>query len=148
MQHCKALTDCIHEHDKDTKYCEDNNCAALIRDHVFNELKSTQVIKPEWCGYDAECCLQEEPTSDLCADCEFYELKTTQDMVNHPDHYRKFPIEVIEMIKALLIMKYGEDGYEAYCFGNELKYRMRAGIKGDIVEDIKKAMKYMEFRKK
>ncbi|RJR07943.1 DUF3310 domain-containing protein [Candidatus Parcubacteria bacterium] len=66
--------------------------------------------------------------------------------INNPKHYQKFPTEVIEIIKATLTAKYGKAGYEAYCFGNELKYRLRAGFKGDVVEDIGKAMKYLEFR--
>lgn len=65
------------------------------------------------------------------------------DLVNHPPHYTAFPVEVIEIIKAAL----GPEGFKAYCFGNEIKYRMRAGLKGDNVEqDIAKAMTYKRFR--
>jgi hypothetical protein len=46
----------------------------------------------------------------------------------------------------ILTEVYGEKGFEAYCFGNELKYRLRAGFKGDAQEDIDKALKYEEFR--
>lgn len=65
------------------------------------------------------------------------------DAVNHPSHYIAFPVEVIEIIKAAL----GPEGFRAYCFGNEIKYRMRAGLKGDnAAEDIAKAMTYKKFR--
>ena len=65
------------------------------------------------------------------------------DAVNHPSHYTAFPVEVIEIIKAAL----GPEGFRAYCFGNEIKYRMRAGLKGDnSAEDIGKALAYMKFR--
>lgn len=64
------------------------------------------------------------------------------DMVNHPSHYTAYPVEVIDMIRAVL----GPDGFEAYCLGNEIKYRMRAGLKGDPGQDLAKAMKYKEFR--
>lgn len=65
------------------------------------------------------------------------------DPVSHPLHYTAFPVEVIEIIKAAL----GPAGFEAYCFGNEIKYRMRAGLKGDNAqEDISKAMAYKRFR--
>lgn len=65
------------------------------------------------------------------------------DAVNHPSHYTAFPVEVIEIIKSAL----GPDGFRAYCFGNEIKYRMRAGLKGDnSAEDIAKAMTYKKFR--
>ena len=65
------------------------------------------------------------------------------DQVRHPSHYTAYPVEVIEIIKAVL----GPEGFTAYCFGNEIKYRMRAGLKGDNAqEDISKAMTYKIFR--
>ena len=70
------------------------------------------------------------------------EAPVAQDMVNRPSHYTAYPVEVIDMIKAVL----GLDGFKAYCLGNEIKYRMRAGLKGDPGEDLAKAMKYKEFR--
>lgn len=69
-----------------------------------------------------------------------------EDFVNHPNHYTQHPREVIDIIKDQLVAAYGLDGYRAYCWGNEIKYRMRAGLKGDAAEDIGKAMKYKEFR--
>lgn len=66
--------------------------------------------------------------------------------INHPGHYLEYPVEVIDMIKIILEKAYGPDGYKAYCLGNEIKYRMRAGFKSKIEEDIGKAMKYKEFR--
>ena len=65
------------------------------------------------------------------------------DMVSHPSHYTSFPVEVINIIRMAL----GPDGFKAYCFGNEIKYRMRAGIKTDNADmDIQKAMMYKKFR--
>lgn len=64
------------------------------------------------------------------------------DMINHPPHYTTYPVEVIDMIRAVL----GPEGFKAYCFGNEIKYRMRAGLKDSVQQDIDKAMKYKEFR--
>lgn len=69
-----------------------------------------------------------------------------EDTVDHPNHYTAYPVEVISQIKAVLRMAYGEDAFKAYCLGNEIKYRMRAGMKGDAAEDIAKAQKYREFR--
>ena len=66
------------------------------------------------------------------------------DMVNSPPHYLQFGMEVIDIIRYVL----GEDGFRAYCIGNELKYRLRAGDKGDAAQDIAKARKYREFREK
>lgn len=68
--------------------------------------------------------------------------------MNHPTHYATvFPLETIEIIKIVLQACPKLTPFEAYCLGNELKYRMRAGLKGDPLEDIGKAMKYKDFRK-
>lgn len=65
------------------------------------------------------------------------------DEVKHPTHYTAYPVEVIDIIRAAL----GPDGFRSYCFGNEIKYRMRAGLKGDnAAQDIAKAMTYKQFR--
>ena len=69
------------------------------------------------------------------------------DNVNHPEHYKAFPLEVIDMIYLLLSKMPNLKPFEAYCIGNELKYRFRAGLKGDAQEDILKSMEYMKFRK-
>lgn len=68
------------------------------------------------------------------------------DPVDHPSHYTSLPIEAIKIIKNVLTEAFGEKGFEAYCFGNELKYRLRAGFKGPAQEDIGKALKYLDFR--
>ena len=69
------------------------------------------------------------------------------DPVNHPSHYKKYPFEVKDAIEVLLGM--GDiPPYDAYCLGNELKYRLRAGFKGtDLAQqDIDKAMFYYKER--
>ncbi len=75
----------------------------------------------------------------------------TTDKVNHPSHYKgAYPLEVKEIIAVVLnwcAVTGDMSAWEIYCFGNELKYRLRAGLKDNAVEDIAKAMKYMEFRR-
>lgn len=68
--------------------------------------------------------------------------KAATSAVDHPSHYTAYPVEVIDVIRMIL----GAEGFRAYCFGNEIKYRMRAGFKDDAAQDIAKAMKYREFR--
>ena len=68
-----------------------------------------------------------------------------QDVVNRPSHY-----EVIEGVEAKDIIKAALDSidltsWEAYCLGNILKYRLRAGEKDELEQDIAKAKKYKEF---
>lgn len=78
------------------------------------------------------------PTEHLLAGTGY----TASDPVNQPAHYQQFGMEVIDIIRHVL----GPDGFRAYCIGNELKYRLRAGDKGDAAQDMAKAMKYREFR--
>lgn len=58
------------------------------------------------------------------------------DMVNHPPHYKKYSIECIEITEHL-----------SFCLGNAVKYIYRAGEKGDAIEDIKKALWYLNRAK-
>lgn len=71
--------------------------------------------------------------------------KIVEDQVNQPAHYTEYPKEVYEIIKYVL----GDEGFKAWCIGNELKYRLRAGLKDPekLIEDIQKAMKIREWRK-
>lgn len=55
------------------------------------------------------------------------------DMVNEPPHYKDSSV-VIEPIEVLKYMD--------FCLGNAFKYAIRAGKKGDYLEDLKKAQWY------
>lgn len=66
------------------------------------------------------------------------------DAIN-PDHYKKtYPFEVIDVIRESLT----RSQFEGYCLGNELKYRLRAGVKNKdtALEDIQKAEWYRAER--
>ena len=56
------------------------------------------------------------------------------DSVNHPKHYTSHPsgIEVIQITE-----------HENFCRGNAIKYILRAGLKGNEIEDLKKAVWYL-----
>ena len=58
------------------------------------------------------------------------------DPVNHPAHYKTGSIECIDVIEALGL---GHD----FCVGNAVKYLFRAGKKGSLLEDLKKARWYV-----
>lgn len=62
------------------------------------------------------------------------------DNVNKPSHYNQGSIETIDGIRAAL----GE-GFADYCRGNVLKYVWRCGLKGDGVEDLRKAATYLQW---
>lgn len=101
--------------------------------HFFTENKQTK----EFC----KC----------CKDFNNWKLEVIKsDNVNHPSHYNYFPVEVILMIELILdkIEMSSISYFQAFCLGNEIKYRMRAGLKDPdkIVEDIEKSEFYRKLR--
>ena len=56
------------------------------------------------------------------------------DMVNRPPHYTTHPsgVECIDITKHM-----------TFCLGNAVKYIWRAGLKGEKLEDLKKAQYYI-----
>ena len=58
-----------------------------------------------------------------------------KEAVNSPSHYNQGKIEVIDYI---------EDQNFGFCLGNAIKYISRANHKGKPVEDLKKAIWYIE----
>lgn len=64
------------------------------------------------------------------------------DAVNSPQHYQFFPdLEAIEVIARSMT----RDQFYGYCLGNRLKYRLRAGNKDKLEQDIAKSDKYLEL---
>jgi hypothetical protein len=55
--------------------------------------------------------------------------------VDHPAHYQGNGMEAINVIEAFGL---------GFCLGNAIKYILRAGRKGDAVEDLKKARWYLD----
>lgn len=58
----------------------------------------------------------------------------SDDMVNNPKHYISHPsgVECIEITKHM-----------GFCLGNAIKYIWRADLKNDAIEDLKKAIWYI-----
>jgi hypothetical protein len=56
--------------------------------------------------------------------------------IQHPTHYTQHPsgVECIEITKHM-----------NFCLGNAIKYIWRAGLKGDQVEDLMKAVQYLQI---
>lgn len=57
------------------------------------------------------------------------------DPINHPDYYKPGEIEVIDVIEAFNL---------GFHDGNVVKYLLRAGRKGDALEDLEKARWYLD----
>ena len=58
-----------------------------------------------------------------------------EELVNHPDHYNKGKIEIIDAI---------EDWDLNFCEGNVIKYVARHRHKGEPLRDLQKAKWYIE----
>ena len=75
-------------------------------------------------------------------DVEHDKQAELSDMVNHPTHYTSTGIkcqcgkriEVIQITQEL-----------SFCLGNVVKYILRAGKKGDRLEDLRKSRRYIDF---
>jgi hypothetical protein len=61
-------------------------------------------------------------------------LHPIQDPVNHPKHYTAHPsgVECIQITETM-----------NFCLGNAVKYIWRADLKNDAIEDLKKAVWYV-----
>jgi len=57
------------------------------------------------------------------------------DLINHPPHYTAHPsgVECIQITEHM-----------GFCLGNAVKYIWRADLKGNAVEDLKKARFYID----
>ena len=62
------------------------------------------------------------------------------DSVEHPSHYNTGGVETIDGIRAAL-----GDAFLDYCRGNVIKYVWRCRHKGKLLEDLRKAAKYLEW---
>jgi len=64
-----------------------------------------------------------------------YGVPIVSDSVNQPSHYTAHPggIECIDLVEQL-----------GFCQGNAIKYLWRAGLKGDALEDLRKARWYVD----
>lgn len=64
------------------------------------------------------------------------------DAVNSPQHYQFFSdLEAIVVIARSMT----QEQFYGYCLGNRLKYRLRAGNKDKLEQDIAKSDKYLEL---
>lgn len=76
-----------------------------------------------------------EKIAQTIGEPEVKAVPKNEDVVNHPSHYTRGNIEVIDFI---------EDQQLPYHLGNVIKYIARAGHKGDKLEDLKKARWYLD----
>ena len=105
-------------------------CTLIVEDEIYEQ--------PYWCPWSLN------PMSDG-EEAEWEEIKSSEgatitplkyDSVSNPSHYTEGrehePIEVIEDWKL------------GFCLGNAVKYISRAGRKNDAIEDLEKAVWYLQ----
>lgn len=61
------------------------------------------------------------------------------EQVNHPSHYNKYPMEVIDMMVRI----FGVEAMQSWCVITAFKYRMRLGHKDDALQDMEKEQWYL-----
>ena len=99
------------------------------------EIKNEQECRSSYCECEEGRCSGGKV--DMRA--EEAEKVKTKDMVNSPSHYALFDdIEAIQVIASSMT----KEMFKGYCFGNLLKYKLRAGGKDDIQQELKKAERY------
>lgn len=64
-------------------------------------------------------------------------VETMKKMVDHPDHYNQYSIEVINMMVKI----FGAEPTATWCEITAFKYRMRMGTKGDINDTLREDWK-------
>jgi hypothetical protein len=76
---------------------------------------------------------EDRPPFHQGCDCQM--IGYGQSRVNHPDHYNQFGIECIDVIEGLGL---------GFHLGSALKYIWRADSKGAAIEDLEKAVWYLQ----
>ena len=77
---------------------------------------------------------------------EYDDVVDLASVVHKPEHYQVVAgVEAKDIIHAALEGLGHIGNYQAWCLGNLLKYRLRAGEKDDVLQDIAKADKFKEM---
>lgn len=89
--------------------------------------------------YKCETCFSFEESlhpfkSLICKECSIRRQNENNDPIN-PSHYQTDKYQVIDIIEGFNL---------DYHLGNVIKYVLRAGKKGDKIEDLKKARWYLD----
>jgi hypothetical protein len=76
-----------------------------------------------------------EPVRPVCGDAGPVRAVPVPDMINSPPHYRRGGMESIDVIEAFGL---------GFRLGNVVKYVLRADHKGQALQDLKKALWYLQ----
>ena len=68
-----------------------------------------------------------------------------KDVIDHPPHYTSSPAKCSacgKQIECIDVTRHLD-----FCTGNAIKYLWRLGLKDDPIQEIEKAIKYLEFKR-
>lgn len=102
---------------------------------IFSEEEIMGIIKNEL----DDIKLSEKELKHLTSDSSHTIKLNEPEMVNHPEHYNQGGVECIDAIKSCM----SEEAYKGFLHGNALKYLYRCKHKGKMVEDLDKAIWYI-----
>lgn len=131
--------DCVH-----VGFEEADAISGQVYDSIVDKRRCTDKVKVNW---PMQLTLNGLTTAGRKEILDMYvkDIKdaapNTSDPVKHPKHYKFFDTEAIDIIKSALT----DEEFLGYIKGNSLKYRLRAGKKDDVTQDINKAKQYEEM---
>lgn len=98
---------------------------------VCGQMDTSNVSSLKWDGVTCLACLDQSPIATGTMSAK----DLLPEAVHHPSHYNENSkgIECIDVVEEL-----------TFNTGNAMKYLWRAGHKGDIIEDLKKARWYID----
>ena len=101
---------------------------------VISKMETTESYINSESAKDLYVCASANDVKVSCVTTDI-KPKTIANVIDHPSHYNRGKIEVIDFI---------EDQGLSFHLGNVIKYIARAGSKGDKLEDLKKARWYLD----
>jgi len=81
-----------------------------------------------------------EPHKDTCPFAEQKSNASPNDYQVGGDHYKELSVQPWKAMESWM----SEDEFAGFLRGNVIKYLSRAGKKGDELQDLKKALHYLE----
>ena len=73
-----------------------------------------------------------------CDGCDGRSDRWEEKVINNPNHYDLFGENTIHIVARSMTVEM----WKGFCMGNVLKYRLRAGKKGELKQCIKKAERF------
>ena len=101
---------------------------------VISKMETTESYINSESVQDLYDCIKDASDKNSCVSTD-KKHNPISNVVDHPSHYNKGKIEVIDFI---------EDQGLSFHLGNVIKYIARAGSKGDKLEDLKNARWYLD----